>query len=392
MGTDVFIEPDTGYDGKIPINDSTIRYRLVHINPSSLNLLHDAHDIENAGLGLSANLFDDIKVNLLLSQKTSARDKTVFYGSVVMAKQSDVTVIVRGERLSATIFTEEQMFRVEPLSKKMHVIKEINLEMESDCEVKNLSEDCESSDGVDSKKISKAIKAIDTTRISGNPHIISILILYTPSVKDSFSSEESLNIYIDDMITESTKYFSECDINAKFTYTAREINRDFPAAADECLEMIKDDPEIARWRLEDKADLVSLLRVSRGSVAYCLGSINHGNPKKGFSVVNLDNSRDVFSFIHEIAHNMGCAHDPEGDHLDCKGADTIARGHIFEVHGKKRKTIMAYGSAKRIPRFSGTDVSWDGVLTGRADRNNSAILRNTVKTVATYFESLYNEV
>jgi hypothetical protein len=92
-------------------------------------------------------------------------------------------------------------------------------------------------------------------------------------------------------------------------------------------------------------------------MAWCTADHNYA-----FSVVNWWSIMGQ-AFIHEIGHNLGCAHDRQNDN-GC-GAYSFSHGWRFYGEGGRRyRTIMAYAPGMTIDYFSNPDVLFDGVPTG----------------------------
>ncbi|HRQ75133.1 MAG TPA: M12 family metallo-peptidase [Phycisphaerales bacterium] len=118
-------------------------------------------------------------------------------------------------------------------------------------------------------------------------------------------------------------------------------------------------------RNDSGADFVVLLVAdsSSGGLAWC-----NSLPSLAFSVNNWSGT---FTIAHEMGHNLGCAHNPED--VDCY-PNTNARGHWFFVPAEDafRHSIMSYSQSgsSRIPYYSSPLVSYNGVNTGTATRDN----------------------
>ncbi len=87
----------------------------------------------------------------------------------------------------------------------------------------------------------------------------------------------------------------------------------------------------------------------------------------------------LYTFAHELAHNMGCHHDrasfdvPPNPPYECtgncscwKGVFNDSFGHRFLVDATLYRTIMALVSAPLAPHFSNPSVTYAGVPTGVA--------------------------
>ncbi len=135
--------------------------------------------------------------------------------------------------------------------------------------------------------------------------------------------------------------------------------------------------EVHDWRDEYGADLVALIGDTAGNgIAYVLSS-EYGSPDFGFSVTDIDRAGEgsPYTFIHEIGHNLGLAHNPDDANVD--GIYDFSYGHKFGsryVFGEYA-TVMSYTGTldRRVPHFSNPDVEYDDEgATGIEDERDNA--------------------
>ena len=150
---------------------------------------------------------------------------------------------------------------------------------------------------------------------------------------------------------------------------------------------------------ERGADLVSLFtsdgpNPSSCGVAYVMTSNSTSFAPFGYSVVERLCASSNLSFVHEIGHNMGAAHDPYVSDSD----DTLfPYSHGYVNLAGRIRTIMAYNdqcaasgfNCTRIPYFSTPDLMVGGQAIGDASMsNNASTLGQTASTVASLVQAV----
>jgi hypothetical protein len=116
------------------------------------------------------------------------------------------------------------------------------------------------------------------------------------------------------------------------------------------------------------ADLVALAAYYSSSTAG-IGYVG-SSYATGFSITKTTAFKQ-FSFTHELGHNIGLNHSD--------GYQNSAGGF---------RTVMAYGSYTRIPRFSNPALDYSGYATGTASNNSAKILNANGARVAAFSSSV----
>ncbi|TDR48530.1 metallopeptidase family M12-like protein [Tahibacter aquaticus] len=151
------------------------------------------------------------------------------------------------------------------------------------------------------------------------------------------------------------------------------------------LPWLRDDAEVASWRNQTGADMVSLItrNLNACGVGYLQSSPGPGFAGSAFQVTTRGCAVGNLSYAHEHGHNMGMGHDPGNGN----GAHAWSNGHF--VNGSFR-TVMSYdtncvGGCPRKPYFSNPAVNFSGQPTGIADtRDNHRTGNLTADIVANF--------
>ena len=106
----------------------------------------------------------------------------------------------------------------------------------------------------------------------------------------------------------------------------------------------------------------------------CLNKSASEFRNRAFSVVSLDCATGVYSFAHELGHNLGATHDPDNSE---PGEGIFPYSHGYQDPDGEFRTIMAYkkgcpGKCPRINLWSNPDRSYNGKPLGIRDRANNA--------------------
>lgn len=123
------------------------------------------------------------------------------------------------------------------------------------------------------------------------------------------------------------------------------------------------------------ADVVVLVAEARAATQ---NAAIMARPETAFAVVYVDHlGAPYYALAHELGHLQGARHSPESGVFETP----FPYGHGLRTAAWK--TIMSTGSLPNIPHFANPSVSYQGVPTGSADRQDVArVLNETAAYVA----------
>ncbi|HYG75504.1 MAG TPA: Ig-like domain-containing protein [Planctomycetota bacterium] len=217
---------------------------------------------------------------------------------------------------------------------------------------------------------------------------IDVMIVYTAAAMNGAGGLNGINSVIDLAISDANTVFSNSQINATLNLVHRgqlSYNETGKSETDLTRLAEKNDgfmDDVHALRDQHGADVVCLLVDSLSDacgIAYVMTNPSPSFEEAAFSVVDRTCVKN-HTYIHELGHNLGCAHDKANS--GGQGAFSYAYGHNFIAEGTRYGTVMSYPGEK-IPYFSNPNLSFRGVPIGVADQaDNARAINNTVSILA----------
>ena len=206
--------------------------------------------------------------------------------------------------------------------------------------------------------------------------IIDVMVLYTPGMLQLYPGD-TIMIRIQHLVDLANQAFGNSGIHVRFrlVHIGEKEYADTGSmytALDDLTGNRGVFSDVELLRDLHGADQVTLLRryVDAGcGLAWIMQS---DDARHAYAVVH-DGQRDDgyycddLTYIHEVGHNLGCAHDR--DHAGfVRGMYDYSYGYQFQAGASWYRTIMSYdcaGGCQRITYFSNPAVLYNGVPTGR---------------------------
>jgi len=337
------------------------------------------------------NLFPDVDLMVRWNKAEGVENsKNVVWTGVVEGDPLSQAILVTSDgEVTGNVVTRGKVYQIRPQNGGTHSIAEL--------EISALPLEQEPLRTPEEPPADPAAVAEDAAA-ADDGSLIDVMVAFTAAALKGAGGPERMTQLIQLAVAETNQGYANSGIRHRIrlvgfgdvSYTetgnfSTELNR-LSSTDDGFL----DDLHAIRDRLG--ADIVSLW-VETGDacgVGWILANPARVNAALGFNVVRRDCATGIFSFGHEIGHNLGATHAP---------GDTTGEGAYPYSHGFKQtartpyfRTIMAYAcpgdSCPRVNYWSSPDLTYQGSLIGtRTQHDNRTTLNNTAAVVASYRRS-----
>lgn len=206
------------------------------------------------------------------------------------------------------------------------------------------------------------------------PRHTDVLIVFSPQAHTALGNTlPQTRAFAQSMVDSANTAFRNSAMTTRFRLAGfRVTTRAEAGDSGTDLTWVRNDAEVAGWRNQVGADLVSMVTEVMSDACgrgYLQSSPGPGFAASAYQVTARGCAVGNLSYVHEHGHNMGMGHDPGNGN----GAYTYSLGHF--VSGSFR-TVMAYstnctGGCTRRPYFSNPAVSYSGNPTGIADERDN---------------------
>lgn len=314
-------------------------------------------------------LLNNKSVNVKLQDvKKYSENNIVATGRVDNDELSNVTLVINNNVMTANVGENQtqESYEIRFAGDGTHTVKVIH----------DHSEDCLTEEGENAQNFSQPqeteASAQDVTAMDAVP-TVDVLVAYTPNALKNVGGADAMKALIQMGIADSNKAYQNSGVNMAIrlvgimalTQTENTFSSDL-SALKSTSDGKWDTVHAERKRLG--ADLVSVVAYYNSSTAG-IGYVG-SSFSTGFSITKTTAFKQ-FSFTHELGHNMGLNHS-DG----------------YENSSGKFRTVMAYGTYTRIPRFSNPGLDYNSYATGTSSNNSSKILNASAAKVATFSASV----
>merc|ERR1719312_2042172 len=207
---------------------------------------------------------------------------------------------------------------------------------------------------------------------------ISVMIWHTSQFRNTFQTEEDMNVYVDLMFAEANQGFINSEIPVQLV---RYDIQQHPTIndMDNAYQLLEDfERSMPLSDLHNCADAAVLLVEDFGSTKTCgIGNVGHTIDCRTLSVTKKSCATGYYSFGHELGQNFGCLHNPEVDHQDPTGHfghSDDGHAHLIMPDDSGYRTILAFhtrGHDKRVNHYSNPNVLYPETKTPTGVRDLS---------------------
>lgn len=316
-------------------------------------------------------LLNNKSVNVVLQEvKKYSDNNIVATGRVENDLLSDVTIVINNDVMVANIgeqSTDEQ-FEIRFAGNGIHTVKAVT-EADTDC----LTEE---GGGANTANFVQPLHLDQDTERSAMDAVptIDVLVAYTPNALRQAGGPDAIKALIQMGVADSNKAYQNSGVNLVLRLVGTMALTQAESSFSSDLSSLKGTSD-GKWdavhaeRKRVGADLVSLVAYYSNSSTAGIGYVG-STYSSGFSITKTTAFKQ-YSFSHELGHNIGLNHS-DG----------------YENSSGRFRTVMAYGTYTRIPRFSNPALDYNGYATGTSSNNSSKILNANGAKVAAFSASV----
>ncbi len=338
---------------QVRINVGQLRQRLLNRSSNNFHL----------------PLLNNKSVNVVLQDvKKYSENNIVATGRIDNDDLSNVTLVINNNVLTANISENgtQESYEIRFAGDGTHTVKSIH----------DHSEDCLTEEGENALNFAQPLEteaaAQDVTAMDAVP-TVDVLVAYAPNALKNVGGVDAMKALIQMGIADSNKAYQNSGANLAIRLVGIMALTQTESTFSSDLSALKGTSD-GKWdavhaeRKRVGADLVSVVAYYNSSTAG-IGYVG-SSFSTGFSITKTTAFKQ-FSFTHELGHNMGLNHS-DG----------------YENSSGKFRTVMAYGTYTRIPRFSNPGFDYNSYATGTTSNNSAKILNASAAKVAAFSVSV----
>lgn len=315
------------------------------------------------------------RMNLVARERRAGGDLWLL-GSLAGESTAQVSLSLTGAYLGGLISAPEGNYEITTLADGSQVIVALDQDAFPECAT-GLAE------RVNRPAAAVAAPAVDL------PGKTDVLMVFSPQAQSALGGVAAVRAFAQSAVDSANLTFRNSDMTTRFRLAGyRVTTRNEAGDSGTDLTWLQADAEVAGWRDQIGADLVSLIVESMPDA--CGRGYVQSSPGAGFApyavqVTARGCAVGNLSWVHEHGHNMGMGHDPGNGN----GAYAWSFGHI--VDGSFR-TVMAYATncpagCTRRPYFSNPAINYSGTPTGIVDQRDNHRTGNLTADIVANFRA-----
>jgi hypothetical protein len=356
----------------------------------------DGSSALRAGDRIELNLFDDARFSMTIGDVTrQSGGGSTWSGTLDGADHSSAVLVVQDGVLVGQVATPHDVYRIGYAPDGTPVVEQMDpgaLPRESRPIVPPPAATAD--------RPSTNVGAEIPDVASDTASQIDVMVLYTPAARAVAGGAAAMRAEVDLFVSLANQAYANTNLVQRLRLVyAGEIAITETTGDQDLTNLRNNNSTVARLRSLTRADVVSLITDHGPTSTFCgIGYLmvanSTGFAPNAFSVVERDCATTIFTFTHELGHNMGAHHDPfvaTGD------LTMFAYSHGYVDLVGKFRTIMAYPdqctavsiSCPRVVAFSSPLFTSGGRPIGTAvTSDNSRTLSQTGDTVANFNTAL----
>jgi hypothetical protein len=313
----------------------------------------------------------DLRANLT-TERSSAEptDHIKWAGRISGVDDSSVTFAYFEGAAAGSIRLPNTTIKIRRVEGDIYAVEKINAQDFPD----------EAHPALSPKRKSGLIRKNTTAQCESDPTTkkISVLMLYTDAAATAAGSEQDLRTILYDVVGEANLAARNSDVRVEFFIA--QLQKAVVSKGKnppQYLDNLTKDASIKKLRDSHRAHIVSLLDDLHQPKYYCgIGHVmrDPGSPDRsvGYNIVDFLCAWNNLSWIHEVGHNFGAAHNKEN--AESSGLFDYSYGQRWP---KQFRSIMAYkcddaSPCNRLARFTNPSIVYSGVTIGDARRTDNA--------------------
>ena len=339
------------------------RSRFVSINWDMMNYPDGTAQNQTAKANrIVLNLFEDVTLSTVLDQwEVRSTASFSWVGHIEGFPQSQAILVVEDGVMVGNIRVADSYFQIRYVAAGLHVVQQIN----------------ESGFPPDGEPIPVYLPAAQTAPDLGiaaldDGSTVDVMVVYTPAARAAAGGTTAMNALINLAVVETNTAYARSGVFSRLRLVhAEEVVYTESTSFLEDLTRLTNPSDgfidnVPALRNTYGADMVSLFRApgSLCGIAWLMTTQSNAFEAFAFNVVAINCATGIYTFGHELGHNMGLQHDRVDAPAD--GVFPFSHGYVDIPHNFRdiMGTQTSCVTCVRIQNFSNPNVTFNGFPTG----------------------------